>query len=607
MKTKIHSYFMLAVVFFLGIITASPVNAAIKIMPLGDSITMGRNSGVIPDDNDYYISYRAKLWDLLDAAGYDVDFVGSLDSGSAVFADSQHDGHGGWRDDEIVNGRPATEPAAGKLADWLIAENPNIVLLHIGTNDINSSPNDVENILDAIDAYSRDVWVILARIIDQSPYLATVTQFNDNVETMALDRVDNPASPAYPDKIIIVDMEDGAGINYDFYTDDPPGDMYDQYHPWATGYDKMADVWFYDGLQLILPAADAGLAQNVDEFESVSLDGTGSSDPKGGVLSYLWTQTGGTAVVLSDDSIDSPTFAAPDVASGGETLTFQLTVTDEEGWEAIDITNVNVSAIDNCPDDPNKTEPGICGCGISEIDTDNDGTPDCIDSCDNDPNKTEPGICGCGAADTDTDLDGTPDCIDNCDNDPNKTEPGICGCGAADTDTDLDGTPDCNDNCDNDPNKTEPGICGCGVADIDTDGDGTLDCEDTNDDIDSGVGTIVASDGGGGGGGCFIATAAYGSLMEPHIRILRNFRDRFLLGNTIGDSFIRLYYTYSPPIADFISKHDALRVMVRISLFPIVGVSWIALKIGPLSTVALLLIFISYFVGLVWSNRRYKE
>ncbi|MCP4607942.1 MAG: hypothetical protein GY845_04430, partial [Planctomycetes bacterium] len=133
---------------------------------------------------------------------------------------------------------------------------------------------------------------------------------------------------------------------------------------------------------------------------------------------------------------------------------------------------------DNCPTDPNKTVPGICGCGTADTDTDNDGTADCNDNCPADPNKTEPGICGCGTADTDSDNDGTADCNDNCPNDPNKTEPGICGCGTADTDTDNDGTADCNDICPTDPNKTEPGICGCGDYDVDTDGDGTADCND---------------------------------------------------------------------------------------------------------------------------------
>jgi hypothetical protein len=134
--------------------------------------------------------------------------------------------------------------------------------------------------------------------------------------------------------------------------------------------------------------------------------------------------------------------------------------------------------IDGCPNDPAKTAPGICGCGVADTDTDGDGTADCNDGCPADANKIAPGICGCGVADTDTDGDGTADCNDGCPADANKTAPGICGCGVADTDTDGDSTADCNDGCPADANKTAPGICGCGVADTDTDGDGTADCID---------------------------------------------------------------------------------------------------------------------------------
>jgi hypothetical protein len=135
-------------------------------------------------------------------------------------------------------------------------------------------------------------------------------------------------------------------------------------------------------------------------------------------------------------------------------------------------------ACDNCPNDAGKTEPGACGCGVSDTDADGDGTPDCNDGCPSDPDKTAPGTCGCGIADTDTDGDGTSDCIDGCADDPTKTEPGVCGCGVPDTDADGDGTPDCNDGCPSDPDKTAPGTCGCGIADTDTDGDGTSDCID---------------------------------------------------------------------------------------------------------------------------------
>jgi len=70
---------------------------------------------------------------------------------------------------------------------------------------------------------------------------------------------------------------------------------------------------------------------------------------------------------------------------------------------------------DGCPADPNKTDPGQCGCGTSETDSDSDGTPNCIDGCPNDPGKTDPGICGCGVSDIlDADGDGVPDCVDQC-------------------------------------------------------------------------------------------------------------------------------------------------------------------------------------------------
>ncbi len=133
---------------------------------------------------------------------------------------------------------------------------------------------------------------------------------------------------------------------------------------------------------------------------------------------------------------------------------------------------------DRCPDDPNKTAPGVCGCGVPDIDSDGDGVLDCLDGCPDDPTRTAPGPCGCGVAETDSDGDGVPDCIDGCPSDPAKSSPGACGCGNPETDTDGDGTPDCIDLCPNDPRKTEPGNCGCGVSDADSDDDGVIDCLD---------------------------------------------------------------------------------------------------------------------------------
>ena len=84
---------------------------------------------------------------------------------------------------------------------------------------------------------------------------------------------------------------------------------------------------------------------------------------------------------------------------------------------------------DNCPDDPNKTEMGQCGCGIPDDDADGDGTADCNDNCPSDADKTLPGLCGCGSSDDDADNDGTADCNDGCPTDGAKITAGGWGCG----------------------------------------------------------------------------------------------------------------------------------------------------------------------------------
>lgn len=74
----------------------------------------------------------------------------------------------------------------------------------------------------------------------------------------------------------------------------------------------------------------------------------------------------------------------------------------------------------------------------------------------------------------------------------------------------------------------------------------------------------------GGSKDCFIATAAFGSYLDPHVQVLREFRDNYLIANSVGSAFVSFYYKTSPPIADYISKHETLRTVTRWALTPIV-------------------------------------
>jgi hypothetical protein len=97
------------------------------------------------------------------------------------------------------------------------------------------------------------------------------------------------------------------------------------------------------------PTADAGPDRTVSEGESVTLDGSNSSDPDGTIDAYGWVQTGGTTVSLSNPASATPWFTAPLVGTDGEALTFELTVTDDGGLTAGDTVIVNVSDVNQAP------------------------------------------------------------------------------------------------------------------------------------------------------------------------------------------------------------------------------------------------------------------
>ncbi len=105
-----------------------------------------------------------------------------------------------------------------------------------------------------------------------------------------------------------------------------------------------------------------------------------------------------------------------------------------------------------------------------------------------------------------------------------------------------------------------------------------------------------SSGGDGGGGGCFIATAAFGSILEPQVALLRQFRDSYLMTSTLGQKFVELYYHYSPPLADLIRQSELLKLIVRTALLPLLALAyvlvngWWYLLLAPALLTAMLLI-----------------
>ena len=111
------------------------------------------------------------------------------------------------------------------------------------------------------------------------------------------------------------------------------------------------------------PAANAGVDQSANEQQLVTLDGSGSSDPDGDALSYSWAQVSGPPVVLSDPTAAKPTFTAPFVMLGGETLTFELTVTANGDTDtdtvSISVVNVNHTPVAVAGDDQSIAEGSL--------------------------------------------------------------------------------------------------------------------------------------------------------------------------------------------------------------------------------------------------------
>ncbi len=120
------------------------------------------------------------------------------------------------------------------------------------------------------------------------------------------------------------------------------------------------------------PLADAGVDQSVPSGAAGALDGTGSHDPDGGLLTYTWTQTSGLAIQLSAANVAQPTFTAP-TTPVTRTVQFELVVRDPDNRVSIP-SLVRVHIVGSAPPDAGAIDAALPDAAVdAEIVTHVDG------------------------------------------------------------------------------------------------------------------------------------------------------------------------------------------------------------------------------------------
>jgi lysophospholipase L1-like esterase len=198
-------------------------------MPLGDSITQADRA---------HASYRYWLWKELQAKGYAVDFVGShtvhhLGPAPRWDFDRDHEGHWGWRTDQILE----------RLDGWLEEARPDVVLVHLGHNDL-FQQQGVENVIEELaEVVSRlrranpQVTVLLAQVIPTHPASPEIDRLAGAIGDLAA-RLHTPASP-----VTAVTLHQGF---------EAQRRTYDGVHPNEAGERFMAKGWM-QALEPYLP------------------------------------------------------------------------------------------------------------------------------------------------------------------------------------------------------------------------------------------------------------------------------------------------------------------------------------------------------------------
>ncbi|TYB57490.1 GDSL family lipase [Nonomuraea sp. PA05] len=224
---------------------AAESNGGVRVMPLGDSITEGTQ---VPG------GYRIGLWQRLAGGRYTIDFVGSQFNGPGSLGDHDHEGHPGWRIDQID----------ASVTGWLRTHTPRTVLLHLGTNDILQN----YNVAGAPQRLSTLIDHITAAVPDADVFVATIIPLS-NAGQEAAARTFNAAVPG----IVQSKASSGKHVHLvDMHSKLTTSDLIDGVHPTAGGYDKMAAAWY-----AALQSVSGSIGQPGDGTPSgVAIKGVGS-------------------------------------------------------------------------------------------------------------------------------------------------------------------------------------------------------------------------------------------------------------------------------------------------------------------------------------------
>lgn len=202
--------------------SAATTSATMRIMPLGDSITYGMRPA------EDIGGYRLQLYEkMILRDRRDVTFVGSLRDGSSGIGDGykRHEGHPGWRIDQI----------RANIDTYLSSSDPDVVLLHIGTNDIMqdyrlaTAPDRLQGLVNRICQRQPSARLIVATIAPIPSRPGKVNAYNRAMPDIVRNARANGC------KANLVDMN-AALADADISTDGV--------HPSQTGYNKMGDRWY---------------------------------------------------------------------------------------------------------------------------------------------------------------------------------------------------------------------------------------------------------------------------------------------------------------------------------------------------------------------------